>query len=441
MAQILAIIFLSIVCINTAQADPWLQLKGHNNKSSFKIIDVSTLSEPPLLPKNGVLDEYSVLKILRSLNLDGFAPVLTPLLVHNIKEPCLMVKALGDADKGIHTGQLFAISVNRVCFQEQQKSKKPHWQKLYILKESHKGKEELCNLNTVKLSSLGAEYRSTEALMHEPHAPHSMALIAFEDVHFKLKINHEKRFFSLLQSAQGKSLHDHLLAFAQKLNRPDQDIEKTMLELTRMRKIFYRVGFSISKLHQKYSRDDINRIKLLGKTFTHGDFHAQNIFFDDASDNVTLIDNETFVLSLQNPTSGVNDIVDLYLLHTVKTIAHRFSHIMINQEMGIEDGIWHDLWHELFRGYLEAYNFTDSLDLLAATWEFRSRFYEGVHNTKFFNSINNFNDQRMLKRVNFSLRRFYLQERYLDPLFMRLEQTLNTSLAHESTLIKLDEEL
>jgi hypothetical protein len=189
----------------------------------------------------------------------------------------------------------------------------------------------------------------------------------------------------------------------------------------------------MSKLHQKYAILSTRKHKKLGKTYIHGDFHGQNVFYDYLSDTVTLIDNETFSLALKKKTtgvkdrrsSGVNDIVDLYLLGTIKTVAHQFSkQIRINTQLHISDKLWHELWHDLLLGYLKAYDFNDAETLKDAYWEFRSKFYEGLSNAQVFDSIKNFKDQRVLKRFGPSKRRYYVKEHYLNQTFIALQDSL-----------------
>ena len=334
---------------------------------------------------------------------------------------------MGEQAKGIHTGQLFAISVNSTCFPKDQAQELNQWRPLYILKESKKGYCELRNLYQVRSSVLGAEYVSTEQRLFEPEnfEKYPVARVSFEDLHFKINSHGRVRYFSLLQTAKGKSLQSQLQEFGENLAQ-ELTLDQRVQEITKIKNMFYRIGYSMSKLHQKYAIISKNHThNNLGKTYIHGDFHAQNVFYDHESGEVTLIDNETFSLSLKKRTSGVNDIVDLYLLHTVKTIAHLFAKQLItNKSMGINDTLWHELWHDLFLGYIRAYNFPDKKSLRKAYNEFRVKFYEGLSNAQLFDSIRNFKDQRMLKRFGPSWRRYYTREKALNQAFIQLKLSL-----------------
>jgi hypothetical protein len=224
------------------------------------------------------------------------------------------------------------------------------------------------------------------------------------------------------------------MKFSSALQNKNAEIQRR--EILLAKNMFYRVGFAMSKLHQKYATKNIRKCQQLGKTYIHGDFHAQNVFYDQLSGTVTLIDNETFSLALKKRTSGVNDIVDLYLLHTVKTVAHQFTkQILTNQQLGIDDILWHELWHDLFLGYINAYEFSDESCLQDAFWEFRAKFYEGLSNAQLFDSIKNFKDQRVLKRFGPSYRRFYVKEHYLDQAFVDLQKSLQIQNLPKSSLI------
>lgn len=400
--------------------------EARKRMSPFEIINIEKLAEAPKLPQNGMLNADSVLDILVSLSHNGSLPLVRRILQSSHK-PCLKIKALGNGAKGVHTGQLFAIQVNQACVNNNSSTRDSNWRNLYILKESKKGFSELHNLYRVKVSQLGNEYIETARTLYDenenPHSP--TALITFDDLHFKIVAHNKTRYFSLLQTAKGKSFQDQLVDFSEQLADTSLSIESYIAEISKAKTMFYRIGFALSKLHQKYAQSSKNKETKLGKTYIHGDFHAQNVFYDHRSTDVTLIDNETFSLALKKRTSGVNDIVDLYLLHTVRTVAHQVSkQLKTNREMGISDILWHDLWHYFFVGYLQAYEFATQKDLQNAFFEFRAKFYECLSNAQLFDSIKNFKDQRVLKRFGPSFRRFYVREHYLNQSFLALQESL-----------------
>jgi hypothetical protein len=396
---------------------------ARTNLTPFEVVNITALNHAPKIPHDGLLKEETVLEILSTLTENNFLPAF----MKNLALSCFKIKALGEQAKGVHTGQLFAISINTACFPDNKTKNLASWRNLYILKESKKGYSELRNLYRVRSSVLGAEYVPTSQRLFETQAlgAYGIARVTFEDLHFKLENHGHFRYFSLLQTAKGKSLQSQLQEFGKNIARSDLAAHQIMAEIAQTKDMFYRIGYSMSKLHQKYAIKGKVKTKNLGKTYIHGDFHAQNVFYDHASGEVTLIDNETFALSLRKRTSGVNDIVDLYLLHTIKTIAHMFTDQLItNRALGINDALWHELWHDLFLGYILAYEFTDKKSIRRAYFEFRSKFYEGLSNAQLFDSLRNFKDQRVLKRFGPSWRRFYTRERALNQAFAKLKQSL-----------------
>ncbi len=357
--------------------------------------------------KNGALSELSVISLMD--HFIGRRHIDLPMGLMDLKRSneCFRVKELSDG-KGVHTGQIFAISYNRRCLKDT--LNKDEWHGLYILKETTKGLSEITNLHRVSLSSLGQEKIPTKAIIEESDAQisYAKARITFEDIHFKI-ISKRTRYYSLLQMAKGKSLHRILMKFGENIKGVKESVIRASNEFQTMRKMFYRLGYASSKLHQSHAvrKDPVNN--LIGKSLIHGDYHAQNLFYDEQSGDVTLIDNETFAMSLDRPESGVKDIVDLYLLHTAHTIAHRFAkQLLINTEMGIDDKIWHLLWKELLVGYLQA--FDEKAAMFQAYDELVEKFQEGLSNRWVFqHPRHNLTDQRLLKMLGPSMRRFFLR--------------------------------
>ncbi len=379
---------------------------------SLEIISINKLSKAPKIPKDGVLSNDTVVDILAALIRDGYLDLPSFVMDWTLASQCFKAKALGENAKGVHSGQLFAISYNRSCLQ----GGAGDWRPLYILKETKKGLSEILNLHYVRESELGREKVSTKELSEIPYAGTNLeARISFEDLHFKLKTHGKTRYFSLLQTAAGRSLHSILVDFGAEIKLLDSAKIATTEQFKSMAHVFYRIGFSMSKLHQKYAVQKKDSNKKIGKTFIHGDFHAQNIFYDAVHEHVTLIDNETFAMSLDHKTSGVNDIVDLYLLHSVKTLAHHFARQMFtNADFGIDDTTWHALWRSLLLGYIEAFEDDDPYEVYD---ELTRKFDRGLSNVWLRHPLQNFTDQRKLKRLGPSQRRIHLRFHTFDEIF------------------------
>ncbi len=391
--------------------------QAQKNLAPLEIVNLNKLDAQLKIPDNGLVNPELVIHILITLENHHVIDLPEELFKLHKDYPCLKAKALGDQVKGLYSGQLFAVSYNRRCLKN---TEQDLWQPLYILKETKKGLKEIANLHQLSRSALSQEKIPTMQLVLKPEdfSGQAIARISFEDCHFSIKTLGRNRYFSLLQTASGKSLHQHLKTFAEKIDAMEPKTVANSSELAEIKHSFLRVGYAMAKIHQKYARTDLSGQKIIANTYTHGDFHAQNVFYDPGSDDVTLIDNETFALSLKNPSSGVNDLVDLYLLHSVKTVAHRFAHTLeTNLEMGINDQIWHLLWQELFIGYLKALEPKNRAQLIKAYYELREQFYQGISNASVFTSLRNFKDQRMLKRIGPSLRRSLLKHQDLDHTF------------------------
>lgn len=394
--------------------------RAKHNLSYMAIIDIDKLPNPPVMPKDGILTSESVANILQKLSEEGHLFLPSDLFTkHDRDHQPLKIKALGDTAKGFFSGQLFSIRYDPYflgdAFEPGQQSRP-----LYILKETKKGVSEIRHLYQMATSPLKNEKWPTQNLLLGLTEVKSktIARISFDDAHFKLKTNGKMRYFSLLQTAPGQSLHAHLEEFGKIASNKELDDDDFQNALLRIKNIFYRVGYAVSELHQKYAR---GKGKFCAKkTFTHGDMHSENIFYDDITDTVTLIDNETFALSLKRPSSGVNDIVEFYMLHTVHTIAHKVSkQLTTNEEFGIDDLIWHELWQTLITGYLDAFGDLSLEDFVVLHSEFREEFFKGFSQLRILRSLRNFKDQRKLKRFGPSFRRSKIKHRQLNKVFTR----------------------
>ncbi len=396
-----------------------------NARKSIKamtIVDVTKLLETPQLPRDAVLTNTDIVTILETLNKAGYL-ALPPDIFSTSKEAPLKLfaKPLGNSAKGVYSGQLFFIGYTKRTRNEDGKvviKTVP----LYILKETKKGVSEIAHLYKVDVSRLHSERDDTftkhftDAEVTTP----TIARVAFDDLHFKLKTGNT-RYFSLLQTAPGKSIYKHLRDFGMLAQTKDTDEKEFQAAMTRIKHIFYRMGFAMSQLHQKYIDPLHFRAKPLKKTYTHGDLHSENIFYDDVTDTVTLIDNETFALSLNHPSLGIDDIVEFYMMHTLKTIAHTVaSQLTNNREFGINDALWHELWRSLFDGYLSAYGDLSREEFEELFNDFREQFYKGLSQFRIFKSPRNFVDQRKIKRFGPSIRRSNLKDHELAETFERL---------------------
>lgn len=368
---------------------------------AMSVIDIDPSDIDIKLMRSQMLTKEAVGSILHTLNEQGHLAL--PLDLFRGEGERLLITPLGSSAKGLFSGQLFSIKYDAFYVDKSIKTPGKIYRPLYILKETKKGITEIENLYRIWTSPLGSDKFPTQKKIMGLGDKESsgIARLAFDDLHFKVKNGHCTRYFSLLQYAPGQSINSYLDDFG-KVSTDHLGSGQYFIQLSLMKKIFYRIGFAVSKLHQKYAEDNSG----LDKTFTHGDLHSENIFYDEASDTVTLIDNETFALSLAHKKSGVNDLVEFYMLHTMRTVAHSFSSQLItNRKFGIDDGTWHELWRHLFFGYLTAHEHLPQKDMIDLYFDLKRNFFEGLSHAKIFSSVKNFLDQRMLKRLGASMRR------------------------------------
>lgn len=396
--------------------------RAKKHLKAMTIVDLSDLSQKIALPENGVLEPHDILSILISLSRDGHVSLPE---VFFAKENALRIKAIGDGAKGYFSGQLFAIQYDPT-FIAQSSSTPGNYQPLYILKETKKGVKEIFHLYKVATSPLGNEKISTTNMLFslgKNSSDSGIAKIAFDDLHFKFIQNGTTRYFSLLQTARGQSLHHHLKEFGKLASTREMDSAEFISALTNMKHTFYRIGYAMSLLHQKYASPESKKKFARKKTFLHGDLHSENLFYDSETDTVTLIDNETFALSLKRPSSGINDIVEFYMLHTIHTVAHKVStQLTTNVEFGINDQLWQELWRSLFKGYFAAFGPLPLEDFEKLFDGVKREFFNGFSQRKNIKSIRHLKDQRKLKRFGPSFRRYKIKHHSLAAMFERLRQ-------------------
>lgn len=357
----------------------------------LQLLEVSDFVDPTSFAK-GDLDDISITKLLHAFAHKGHLSMDEALFANPNR--CLRLQPISTQNKGKFSGQVFSISYNVICMEHSSVIGQSRWENLYILKETKKGKAEIDNLRAVNRSPIG-DLRTSPAGAKEAH-------IAFDDLYFVLRQGSRQRYFSLLRTADGKSLYFYLKRFAQGLKR----------DSSRELKMFYNVGYALSKFHQRFEEKVLGAY--LGRTYIHGDCHAQNIFYDEDTGKVTLIDNESLALGLDKKSSGVNDIVDLYLLHTVKTIAHRYApNLPTNKEFGIDDEIWHSFIQELFLGYLEAYEISNQIAKSQLFDSFAHEVVKELSAFRPFTTLTNLTDQRKQKRFGLSKRRLGLKEKHV----------------------------
>lgn len=109
--------------------------------------------------------------------------------------------------------------------------------------------------------------------------------------------NNKEHILVIMPKAKGKSLQSIMERFS---NSPDDDKLVSLACAA-----YYDLGMAIAKFYQ--SQGTIN------STLTHGDFHHGNIFYDEDSRLVTLIDNERLCKALKKPADISSDLSHLFV--------------------------------------------------------------------------------------------------------------------------------
>jgi hypothetical protein len=366
---------------------------GREKGEGDGVINFKNLWPGVELPKNGKLKPEDVQRITQVL---VNARVLK--IPKELVEPdCLHVEPL--TERGFFTGQLFGITYRSACLPGVQAGGQDDFLPLYVLKETKNWGRENDHFKKINNSSLTAEKVVTRELLKNYHKSpeNDLPRIAFSDATIVLSTSKKDRYFSFMQMARGKSIHDYLVGLGVSLYLDRTDKEK---RLEQARRMFRSLGRSSANLHIKYQWNRYprpNNGQLLPTSMAHGDFHASNIFYNAESDEVSFIDIETFAFSIEEPVVGASDLTDFYWLHTNKTVARAVSpQLKVHHEYLIPDQEWHDLWHHLLLGYLEAFD-------KIKTREERIQLFAELKN-QFLNpprSSHSRWDQRSLKLISF----------------------------------------
>ncbi len=169
--------------------------------------------------------------------------------------------------KGYQTSQLFVVE--SACDITPKK---------YILKEIASKTKEIARLEN---SSLIKALYPFIYPKREPNFPTFLFPIAY----ISYSYNNTDHYLSLLDMAPGVLLSNLIIKY--KNNEISQEDIKH---------IYYKVGFSISRFHQRMSyhfkNDNQYDNIMLKPTYVQGDAHQANIFYDKDQDQVIFIDNE-----------------------------------------------------------------------------------------------------------------------------------------------------
>jgi hypothetical protein len=247
---------------------------------------------------------------------------------------CLTAKSLG-AGSGYQTAQLFLVT--STC--------QPGQQLLFIVKESKKGLTESTNLKKIE------EYPGMKELI-APQIPKDLPTISLPFFYFSYHPHHKNvHYIATMPAASGMVLCDLITEF-----RDNQ----TTANAERVKRAYGILGKELANFHKRFMKPVAG--KKLGVTVAHGDFHCQNIFYDEKLGHFTFIDNETMVDSFGKLKSPVTDFMRLiFPPFTISNTQYKFEQLI----SGVKPGTWFNITLTPFlKGYLSAYNQADQKQVL-----------------------------------------------------------------------------
>lgn len=256
-------------------------LSTYADKDIIKL-DVSALD------RNGNLTEGSIKNLLTQAYSDG--RISNPAFQY---ADALTVKDIKQTHQGHYTEQLFWIESSCAQAGEHQ----------FILKGI---------VDTEEIGSLliGSRYEHFEPIIH-PHTQEGFPQILFPIAYFSYQDqNKKKRSLSLMHVASGNQVKSYLIKFAQS---NEEEREKMHAQISQA---YFEVGAQMARFYKRYAISN-PRFFLMG--IRHGDFHPGNIFFDPATKQVTLIDNNRIATSIGKPENVCRDFV--WLLVRTKPIS------------------------------------------------------------------------------------------------------------------------
>jgi len=288
-----------------------------------KVVNKMTLDSSLLAP-NGLLTEDLLSTVLAQAYKEGKLKDKA-----FSEKQCMKVKSLGSGS-GFNTLQLFLVT--STCM--------PTKQFLYIVKESKRGLSESTNLKKIE------EYPGMNDII-SPKIKKDFPSIALPFFYFSYQpLNQKVHYIATMPAAKGMVLCDLITEF-----RDNQSPENAK----RLERAYGILGKELGNFHKKFMKP--GKGKKIGVTIAHGDFHCNNIFYDEALGHFTFIDNETMVRSFGSLKSPVPDFMRLIFppFSTTETL-YKFNELIT----GINPGTYLNLVLKPFiSGYISAYSASD----------------------------------------------------------------------------------
>jgi hypothetical protein len=214
---------------------------------------------------------------------------------------CIKIEKLGDSQRN---SLIVLIKTNQQCLGQ---VPNPQWKLSYVFKNLEESDHELKQLERAQSSD---EFQVLQTNSNDYPKPILAAEMAFN----YLNEDGEDHYFILLEAAQG---------------HPYKEIVKTET-IQNVTKAYSELGRRFGNMHIHYMIPETSfnlpgisfesnpiksgqkRITDYYKTLTHGDAHGSNVYFDFEREQVEMIDNETFALSIQDRKSIEDDLDSIF---------------------------------------------------------------------------------------------------------------------------------
>ena len=241
------------------------------------------------------------------------------------RKECLKIKKFGTIS-GYNTIQLFRVTSSCIPGEELN----------FFVKESKKGLTESTNLKKIE------NFPGMKEIL-APNVVQGFPTIALPFFYFSYHPHHQNiHYIATIPGAEGIVLHDFLIEYRD--NQTKENAE-------RVKRAYYILGQELSNFHKKFMKPTPG--KKLGKTVAHGDFHCQNIFYDEKTGHFTFIDNETMVRCFEKPKEPKVDFRRLILTpFTTNNTLLKFKEVI----KGVNVGTYLNITLKPFiEGYISTY--------------------------------------------------------------------------------------
>lgn len=164
----------------------------------------------------------------------------------------------------------------------------------YIIRELTFGQEKVARL------TCGQCTKPLQPFIH-PNYQDCLPCFIFPICYLGYQAKGSEHILAIMPQANGKQLSEYMIAFKK---NPDEE------NLNHARRAYYALGRSWARLQQMFMKHDDSTV--IGESLTHGDFHHYHIFFDEASDKVSVIDNEYLAYYFTYQRNATADITNFF---------------------------------------------------------------------------------------------------------------------------------